>query len=82
MKGHTKTLRTRQTEEGNMAKKIPGPFFAPFLFLSMIMVQGFFSGLIAGQIGSDSMAVGIKHSMIMLLSGFVIFMVVVKTGLV
>ena len=52
------------------------------LFLAMILIQGFFSGLIAGQIGSDSVTVGIKHSMIMLLSGFIIFLVVVKTGLV
>ncbi len=52
------------------------------LFLAMILVQGFFSGLIAGQIGSDSVVVGIKHSLIMLLSGFIIFILVVKTGLV
>ncbi|MFA4819997.1 MAG: type II secretion system F family protein, partial [Candidatus Aenigmatarchaeota archaeon] len=52
------------------------------LFLAMILVQGFFSGLIAGQIGSDSVTVGIKHSLIMLLSGFIIFIIVVKTGLV
>ncbi len=52
------------------------------LFLAMILIQGFFSGLIAGQIGSDSVVVGIKHSMIMLLSGFMIFMIVIKTGLV
>ncbi len=52
------------------------------LFLAMILIQGFFSGLIAGQIGSDSVAVGIKHSLIMLLSGFIIFILVVKTGVV
>jgi flagellar protein FlaJ len=52
------------------------------LFLAMILIQGFFSGLIAGQIGSDSVVVGIKHSMIMVLSGFMVFMVVVITGLV
>ncbi len=52
------------------------------LFLAMILVQGFFSGLIAGQIGSDSVVVGIKHSLIMLLSGFIIFILVVKTGIV
>ncbi|HLC67650.1 MAG TPA: type II secretion system F family protein [archaeon] len=52
------------------------------LFLAMILIQGFFSGLIAGQIGSDSMTVGMKHSMIMLLSGFLVFMIAIKTGLV
>lgn len=52
------------------------------LFLAMILIQGFFSGLIAGQIGSDSIVVGIKHSMIMLISGFIIFILVMKVGLV
>ena len=52
------------------------------LFLTMILIQGFFSGLIAGQIGSDSMTVGIKHSMIMVMSGFILFIIVIKTGLV
>lgn len=52
------------------------------LFLAMILIQGFFSGLIAGQIGSDSVVVGIKHSLIMLLSGFIIFILLIKTGLV
>ncbi len=52
------------------------------LFLTMILIQGFFSGLIAGQIGSDSVVVGIKHSMIMLMSGFLIFIIVIKAGLV
>jgi len=48
----------------------------------MILIQGFFSGLIAGQIGSDSIAVGIKHSLIMLLSGFIIFILLIKTGII
>jgi len=52
------------------------------LFLAMILIQGFFSGLIAGQIGSDSIAVGVKHSLIMLLSGFIVFMLLIKTGIV
>lgn len=52
------------------------------LFLAMILIQGFFSGLIAGQIGSDSIAVGIKHSLIMLLSGFIIFILLIKTGII
>jgi len=52
------------------------------LFLAMILVQGFFSGLIAGQIGSDSVTVGIKHSLIMLLSGFIIFIIIIRTGIV
>lgn len=52
------------------------------LFFVMITVQGFFSGLIAGQIGSDSIAAGVKHSLVMLLSGIFIFLLTVKTGLI
>ena len=44
------------------------------LFFTMIIVQGLFSGLIAGQIASDSVAAGMKHSMIMLMAGILIFM--------
>jgi hypothetical protein len=51
------------------------------LFLTMIVVQGFFTGLIAGQISSDSLAAGAKHSLILTISGFIIYMFVVKAGL-
>lgn len=62
-----------------------GPAKAPesyyrSLFLVMIIIQGFFSGLIAGQIVSDSVSAGIKHSLIMTLSGFFIFVLVIKAG--
>ncbi len=47
------------------------------LFFIMIIVQGFFTGLIAGQIGSDSIAAGVKHSLIFLISGFSVFLILV-----
>lgn len=52
------------------------------LFFTMILVQGFFSGLIAGQIGSDSVIAGVKHSMIMLVTGFFIFMLSTRIGFI
>ena len=52
------------------------------LFFTMIMVQGFFSGLIAGQIGSDSVVGGVKHSMIMVITGFFVFMLVTRIGFI
>ncbi len=52
------------------------------LFFTMIIVQGFFSGLIAGQIGSDSVIGGVKHSMIMVFSGFLVFMITTRIGLI
>jgi archaeal flagellar protein FlaJ len=52
------------------------------LFFIMILIQGFFSGLIAGQISSDSIVEGVKHSLVMLFAGFLIFVLVIKLGLV
>ncbi|MCX6815515.1 MAG: type II secretion system F family protein [Candidatus Aenigmarchaeota archaeon] len=52
------------------------------LFFIMILIQGFFSGLIAGQISSDSIVEGVKHSLIMLFAGFVVFVLVIKLGLI
>ncbi|MBI2971225.1 MAG: type II secretion system F family protein [Candidatus Aenigmarchaeota archaeon] len=52
------------------------------LFFIMIIVQGFFTGLIAGQIGSDSIAAGVKHSAILLITGVSIFLITVRTGIV
>jgi flagellar protein FlaJ len=62
-------------------EKEPAAYYRS-LFFMMILVQGFFTGLIAGQIGSDSVAAGVKHSMVMLLVGFVTFMTVVKLGVI
>lgn len=52
------------------------------LFFMMIVIQAIFSGLIAGQIGSDSVVAGIKHSLIKLISGSLIFMLVVWAGII
>lgn len=52
------------------------------LFFTMILVQGIFSGLIAGQISSDSVIAGTKHSMIMVLVGVFIFLTAVRVGFI
>lgn len=44
------------------------------LFISLAIVQGIFSGLVIGQIGENSVIAGIKHSLILTGSGFVIIM--------
>ena len=44
------------------------------LFLVMAVIQGIFSGLVAGEIGENSIVAGLKHSIIMTLSGFGILM--------
>lgn len=48
------------------------------LFMLMAVVQGIFTGLVAGQIGENSMIAGIKHSIIMTTSGFGILLIMFK----
>ena len=51
------------------------------VFLSMILIQGIFSGLVAGQIGENSVFAGIKHSLIMVGVGFPIYILILKIGI-
>ena len=41
------------------------------IFLHLTLVQGFFSGLVAGKMGEGSVSAGLKHSLVMMLLGFV-----------
>jgi flagellar protein FlaJ len=50
------------------------------LFVLMAVVQGIFSGLVAGQIGEGSVSAGVKHSIVMTISGFGILFALLKFG--
>ncbi len=52
------------------------------LFFLMVVIQGIFSGLIAGQISSDSIIGGVKHSLLMAGSGFAIFVLISFIGVI
>lgn len=52
------------------------------LFLSMILIEGIFSGLIIGQISNNSPSAGIKHSLILTGVGFTAFLLTVKMGII
>jgi len=52
------------------------------LFIIMAIIQGIFSGLVAGQIGEGSVTAGLKHSSIMTLSGFGILLFLLKAGMI
>lgn len=43
------------------------------LFLLMLMVEGVFNGLVAGEIGSGKVSAGLKHIMLMAPAGFIIY---------
>ncbi len=62
-------------------KSDPGAYYKAMFFV-MILVQGVFSGLIAGQISNDSVSAGVKHSFLMLSIGISVFLILIKTGLV
>ncbi len=43
------------------------------IFLLMLMVEGVFNGLVAGEIGSGKVSAGVKHIMLMAPTGFIIY---------
>lgn len=52
------------------------------IFLLMIVIQAIFSGLIAGQVGSNSIVAGVKHSFIMGMTGFLTFIIASEIGII
>jgi len=48
------------------------------LFVVMIVIQGIFSGLVAGQLGEESVIAGLKHSLIMTIIGFSSLVLILK----
>jgi len=63
-------------------EKSESPAYFRSLFFTMIVMQSIFSGLISGQIASDSVVAGLKHSMTMLLLGMFIFLFTVRVGII
>lgn len=51
------------------------------MFFSVVMVQGVFTGLIAGQLGENSAVAGIKHSIVMVFVAVGIFFFLAKMGM-
>jgi flagellar protein FlaJ len=50
------------------------------IFFSIVLVQGIFTGLIAGQLGENSPVSGVKHSLIMSFAAVGIFLFLAKIG--
>jgi flagellar protein FlaJ len=42
------------------------------IFLHLTLVQGFFSGLVAGKMGEGSVSAGLKHSLVIMLLGYLL----------
>jgi archaeal flagellar protein FlaJ len=47
------------------------------LFISLILIQGFFTGLMVGKFSEGSIKYGVRHSFILMLVGYMIFTVAV-----
>ena len=69
-------------ESFNFGEREQAASYYKALFFVMIVVQGFFSGLIAGQIGSDSITAGVRHSLILLIVGIFTFIIVARLGII
>ena len=51
------------------------------MFFTIVLIQGIFTGLIAGQLGENSVTAGVKHSIIMAIAAIGVFMFLAKAGL-
>ncbi|MBI4175852.1 MAG: type II secretion system F family protein [Candidatus Aenigmarchaeota archaeon] len=51
------------------------------LFFSVVLMQGIFTGLIAGQLGEDSVTAGGKHALIMTTAAIATFISLAKIGI-
>ena len=51
------------------------------LFFTAVIIQGFFIGLIVGQIGENSIVAGLKHSIIMVFASVGAFLFLAKLGM-
>ncbi|MCK4730665.1 MAG: type II secretion system F family protein [Candidatus Aenigmarchaeota archaeon] len=51
------------------------------LFLTMILIQGFFTGIVAGQISSRDWLDGVKHGLIMFMIGLVVVIITNLMGI-
>jgi len=51
------------------------------LFFYVLLIQGISSGLIAGQLGENSVVAGTKHALIMMSVSLFVFIFLAKTGM-
>jgi len=51
------------------------------LFLHMLVVEGFFGGLVAGKMGEAELRAGLKHSVLLVALGWIIFRAVIILGI-
>lgn len=56
-----------------------GQYYTSLFFL-VVVIQGLFTGLIAGQIGDNSITAGTKHSLIMVIISIGVFLFMSATG--
>jgi archaeal flagellar protein FlaJ len=47
------------------------------LFLHAVLIQGFFSGIVAGMMSEGNINSGLKHSAIMMFTGYIVFMLLI-----
>jgi flagellar protein FlaJ len=52
------------------------------LFLHMVLIEGLFSGLVAGKMGEGKAKAGLKHSTIMVFVGWIAFKLTIELQII
>ncbi|MEM7818914.1 MAG: type II secretion system F family protein [Candidatus Aenigmatarchaeota archaeon] len=58
-----------QTQQGSLTERYK------LLFQNLIIIQGFFAGLIVGKMSEGAVVAGIKHSLFMISAGMIVFLI-------
>ncbi len=59
--------------QGGELAEIPSQLNYDLIFTGLILIQGFFAGLLVGKFSEGELKYGIKHSLIMMMGGYLIF---------
>lgn len=59
--------------EGGELTEVPSQLNYDLIFTGLILIQGFFAGLLVGKFSEGELKYGIKHSLIMMMGGYLLF---------
>ncbi|MCD1296062.1 hypothetical protein CUJ83_13745 [Methanocella sp. CWC-04] len=66
---------THMASMGFSFMDISGTGMLHLLFYHSVLIQGLFSGVMAGMMGEGNVASGLKHSLLMMATGYAVFMI-------
>jgi len=69
------------TGEGGLIRNVDADKYE-WAFLDMLMIEAIFAGLVAGKMGEGSLVRGLKHSVILITTGWILFRILMGIELV